>query len=40
MKTEQAFAGIEPILHCHKFAAIEFTRSAAIAGSVRRRART
>jgi hypothetical protein len=40
MKTEQAFAGIEPILHSHNFAAIEFRKSVPISGSAHRRART
>jgi hypothetical protein len=40
MKTEQALSGIEPILHCHKFAAVEFTQSVPISGSAHRPART
>src|SRR5688500_5140641 len=40
MKTEQALSGIEPILHCHKFAAVEFTKSVPISGSAHRPART
>jgi hypothetical protein len=40
MKTEQALSGIEPILHCHKFAAVEFTKSVPISGSARRPAKT
>ena len=40
MKTEQALSGIEPILHCHKFTAAEFTKSVPISDSAHRPART
>ena len=40
VKTEQAFAGIEPILHSHKFVAVEFTRFVPISGIAHHPART
>ena len=40
MKTEQALSGIEPILHCHKFAAAVFTIFVPIFDNAHRPART